>query len=76
MTVETKVRKIGNSYGIILTKQVLKELNVSEGDSLYLSKNAESSVTMASQEPSNKLVEKIIQQGMIKYENTLRKLAQ
>ncbi len=76
MTVETKVRKIGNSYGIILTKQVLEALNVKEGDSLYLSKNAEDSVIMDREKPSPEEISAIIEQGMNRYANTLKKLAQ
>ena len=76
MTVETKVRKIGNSYGIILTKQVLKELNVSEGDLLYLSKDSDTSVTVAREKPSAEEITAIIKQGMDRYAKTLEKLKQ
>ncbi len=33
-----KVRKIGNSEGIVLPKEALKALHVREGDILYLTK--------------------------------------
>ena len=35
MAIKIKVRKIGNSLGIILTKELTDELRVEEGDSLY-----------------------------------------
>lgn len=35
MTVPVKVRKIGNSLGVILTKDVVESLGVAEGDELF-----------------------------------------
>lgn len=35
MAKSLKVRKIGNSYGLILSKEILDELGVREGDSLF-----------------------------------------
>ncbi len=37
MALETKVRKIGNSVGIVLAKEALNALKVEGGASLYLS---------------------------------------
>ena len=31
-----QVRKIGNSYGVILSKALLQELEVAEGDTLFV----------------------------------------
>ncbi|HMO51810.1 MAG TPA: AbrB family transcriptional regulator [Kiritimatiellia bacterium] len=36
MTIKTKVRKIGNSYGIVLPKEALHQLKAKEGDAIYL----------------------------------------
>lgn len=36
MSESVRVRKIGNSYGIILSKVLLQELQVSEGDVLFV----------------------------------------
>ena len=36
MTMKTKIRKIGNSYGIVLPKEALHRLKVKEGDAVYL----------------------------------------
>ncbi len=33
--IKTKVRKIGNSLGIVLSKELLDRLNVREGDELF-----------------------------------------
>ena len=35
MAKSLKVRKIGNSYGLILSKEMLDELGVCEGDILF-----------------------------------------
>lgn len=34
---KTKIRKIGNSYGVILPKETLDTLGLSEGDTVFLS---------------------------------------
>ena len=34
-----KIRKIGNSMGAVLPKEVLSYLNVSEGDSIFITKS-------------------------------------
>lgn len=36
MTLELKLRKIGNSVGVLLPKEALARLNADEGDSLLL----------------------------------------
>lgn len=36
MTIETKIIKIGNSHGIILSKEVMAKLRVAAGDKLFL----------------------------------------
>jgi putative addiction module antidote len=35
MSVVVKVRKVGNSLGVILTKDVVESLGVAEGDELF-----------------------------------------
>jgi putative addiction module antidote len=35
MTTPVKVRKVGNSLGVILTKDVVEALGVAEGDELF-----------------------------------------
>lgn len=75
MSIETKVRKIGNSLGIVLPKEALQILKVEEGTTLYLTEapNAALRVTAESQgfEEKAKVVEKL----MRRYRNALRELA-
>ena len=35
--ISLKIRKIGNSYGLVLPKEVLARLKVSEGETVYMS---------------------------------------
>jgi putative addiction module antidote len=37
MNMELKIKKIGNSAGVILPKELLARLRVAQGDSLYVS---------------------------------------
>ena len=41
MSVPVKVRKVGNSLGVILTKDVVESLGVAEGDELFAVRTAE-----------------------------------
>ena len=36
--VKTKLRAIGNSTGIVLSKDILKDMSVSQGDEIFLVK--------------------------------------
>jgi putative addiction module antidote len=75
MNVKTKVRKIGNSYGIILTKEVLQQLRVKEGDELYLTEAPDSSVRVSSGGVGFEEKMRIAREGMDRYKNALRELA-
>lgn len=41
MATATKIIAIGNSAGIILPKEILARLNVSKGDSLYITEGSQ-----------------------------------
>ena len=75
MTVETKVRKIGNSLGIILPKEALQELNAAEGTSVYLTEAADGTVKLTVAKPGFKEMMEIVDEGIRRYPNTLRELA-
>lgn len=69
-----EVRKIGNSCGVILPKQVLDKLNVKEGDSLTLCEN-ESGITLTSYDPDFELAMEAFDDFANEYKNALRELA-
>lgn len=75
MTIEAKVRKIGNSLGIVLPKEALQALKVQEGDVLYLTEGAESSLRVTAERPGFPEIMKIAEEGMSRYRNALRELA-
>jgi len=72
---KTKVRKIGNSYGIILPKEALHQLQVKEGDALYIAKSSEGSVQLTPTDEAFERKMEIARKGMEQYKNTLRELA-
>lgn len=76
MARETKVRKIGNSYGIILHKEVLEELNVCEGEALYITKNDDDSVQLAKESTSPDKKKSIIEDIIKRYPETLKDLGE
>jgi putative addiction module antidote len=75
MAIETKVRKIGNSLGIVLPKEALQALKVGEGDTIFLTEAPECSLRMTPEKPGFEQVMKIATEGMNRYRNALRELA-
>ncbi|MEI6653410.1 MAG: AbrB/MazE/SpoVT family DNA-binding domain-containing protein [Verrucomicrobiota bacterium] len=75
MPIQTKVRKIGNSLGIVLPKKALQTLKVSEGDVLYLTEAPEGSLRITPERPRFEDVMKVAEEGMSQYRNALRELA-
>lgn len=75
MAIETKIRKIGNSLGIVLPKEALLALKVQEGDTLYLTEAPENSLRVTPERPGFDEIMKIAEDGMNRYRNALRELA-
>lgn len=75
MITKTKVRKIGNSLGIVLPKEALQELQVEEGATLYLTSAPKSSLQITAESPGFEEVMKVAEEGMNTYRNALRELA-
>ncbi|WFB37930.1 AbrB family transcriptional regulator [Kiritimatiellota bacterium B12222] len=72
---KTKIRKIGNSYGIFLSKEALQALHVQEGDAVYLSEASESSLRISGGDPDFEEKMAITRKGMQRYKNALGELA-
>ena len=72
--VKTKVRKIGNSYGVILPAKALQALRVNEGDELYLTE-APDGLRITAYDPDFDETMKIAHGVMRRYKNALRELA-
>jgi putative addiction module antidote len=74
MVLELKLRKVGNSVGIVLPKQALAHLKVGEGDTVCLTDAAGGSVRMTANPEVAKQME-VVKDVMHRYRNTLRELA-
>ncbi len=70
----TKLRKVGNSVGVILPKEVLASMNVSVGDELRISHTSQS-VTLQTGDADFDAAMKAFERGRKKFRNALRELA-
>ncbi len=75
MTLELKLRKIGNSLGIVLPKEALAHLKVEEGDTLTLTEGTENSVRLTPHSEAFDRQMAVFKDLMKRYRNTLRELA-
>jgi putative addiction module antidote len=72
---DMKVRKIGNSLGVVLPKEVLSRLNVQDGDKVFLTEAPDGSYRITPYDPEFEKQIKIGKTFMARYRNTLRALA-
>lgn len=75
MVLELKLRKVGNSVGIVLPKEALAYLKVGAGDTVCVTESADGSLRMS---PTSAAAARQLDvaQGIIRrYRNTLRELA-
>ena len=75
MTMETKVRKIGNSLGIVLPKEALHAMRVKEGDTLYLTEAPECALRVTPEKLGFAEKAALADKLMRRYRNALRELA-
>jgi putative addiction module antidote len=76
MAYKTKVRKIGNSLGIVLPKEALQMMNVEEGATLYITEAPKGAVQVTPDNDHFADMMHIAGRGMKRYRNALRKLAE
>ena len=73
--VELKIRKFGNSLGVVLPKEVIQRLQTSDGERVFLIEAGEGDYRLTPYDPAfEKKMEKA-EQIMSRYRNTLRALA-
>ena len=70
-----KIHKIGDSLGITLPQEVLQQLNLGEGDKVFLTETVDG-IQITAREPVFEKAMQIYRQGSDKYRNALRELAQ
>lgn len=69
-----KVRKIGNSLGVVLPKDVLARLRVGEGDEVLVTET-ESGLHLHRKDAEFEEHMRLLEKAMARYPNTLRALA-
>ncbi len=72
---ELKVRKFGNSLGVILPKEAVKRLSTKEGRRLFLIEAPEGSYHLTPYDPEFKKKMAKAEDIMARYRNTLHTLA-
>jgi putative addiction module antidote len=73
--VEVKVRKFGNSLGVILPKEVLNRLNSTDGERLFLIEAPDGDYRLTSYDPAFEKKMTKADEIVSRYRNTLRELA-
>jgi putative addiction module antidote len=71
---ELKVRKVGNSLGVLLPREVVARLQVGEGDSLALTEGG-GGYRLSAYDPDVARQVEVGKRVMRRYRNTLRELA-
>jgi putative addiction module antidote len=74
--VQLKVRKFGNSLGVVLPKDVIQRLQAGDGDHLFLVEEPEGTYRLTPYDPLFEKKMKKAQGIMKRYRNTLRALAE
>jgi putative addiction module antidote len=70
-----QVKKIGNSVGLILPKDLLARLKLKEGDRLHVIEQTERGFKLTPYDPKHAKAMKIARQVMEEYQDTFRALA-
>jgi putative addiction module antidote len=74
--VELKVRKFGNSLGVILPKEVIGRLGIGDGERLFLIESADGDYVLTPCDPAFEKKMTKTTRIMARYRNTLRGLAE
>jgi putative addiction module antidote len=74
MTTELTLRKVGNSVGLTLPKELLTKLRVNEGDTVFVTETPEG-LLLSAYDPDFEAAIQAYAKGNAKYKNTLRQLA-
>jgi putative addiction module antidote len=70
-----EVKKIGNSNGFILPKEVMAELRIAQGEQFNVTTNADGSITLRRSNPVFERGMEIARRAMDTYRNALEELA-
>ncbi len=70
-----EIRKIGDSTGLILPKELLGRLNLGQGDWLHVTEAPDGSLRLTPYDPEFDRAIEIARKGMKRYRNALAELA-
>lgn len=70
-----KIRRIGNSLGVVLPKEMLQRLRVAEGDRIFFTSAPDGSIRVTPYDPEFERQMEAARKGMAAYRNALRSLA-
>jgi len=71
-----QIKKIGNSLGLILPKELLARLKLREGDKLYVVEQTERGVKLSPYDPKHAKAMEIARRSFRKYADTYKALAE
>lgn len=71
-----EIKKIGNSTGVILPKELLAQLGLARGDALYVTKMPDRSIKLAPYDPDHEEAMEIARGVMKEYKDTFKALAE
>ncbi len=74
-SVVLQVRKIGNSIGLILPKEMVARLNLKEGDRLFPVEQPGGGLVLTPHDPDFAKAMTVARRGMKRYHNALAELA-
>ena len=75
MVLQLKLRKVGNSVGVILPKEALAHLKLEEGDSVSVTEGPDGSLRLSPSKAEVARQMEVVQDVMKRYRHTLRELA-
>jgi putative addiction module antidote len=70
------IKKIGNSVGLILPKELLARLKLKEGDKLYIVEQADRGIKLSPYDPKHAEAMEIARRSFRKYADTYKALAE
>lgn len=73
--IELKVRKIGNSLGVVLPKEAINRLQTADGERLFLIEGSDGSYQLTPYDPAFEKKMTKAESIIGRYRNTLRALA-
>lgn len=72
--IDLKVRKIGDSLGLVLPREILNRLHLEDGDRVFFTETPDGGYRLTPYDPEFETQMKLAEEGMARYRNTLRAL--